>query len=357
MNIIYGLMSFGALFLTLPTAFAQPIQGTSFSHLNWEVYCSNTGTCRAAGYQDDNHQDYPASILLTRKAGAQQALQVDFALSNNDQAFDQNKLKNIHFYINDKDYGVVSIDGSEAPLIGTLNIKQRNGLQQQAKQNAKIVFKNAHYTWQISDAGMTAALLKMDDFQKRIGTVGALVKRGKASESKVLTAQPKLMIRKVKTAEKPYLTLQPQSKPYANLHKILMAAKPSMKDSGDFCEGIYTEKGAQSQAIELYSLSNHKVLATTTCWRGAYNEGYGAWVIDRSLKGKATFVTESASDFGNGEIGSAHKGRGIGDCWAMSVWIWNGQVFVQSLDRWSGMCKGIAAGGVWNLDRIESVVR
>lgn len=88
MNIIHGLMSFGALFLTLPTAFAQPIQGISFSHLNWEVYCSNTGTCRAAGYQDDNHQDYPASILLTRKAGAQQALQVDFALSNNDQAFD-----------------------------------------------------------------------------------------------------------------------------------------------------------------------------------------------------------------------------------------------------------------------------
>ena len=130
MKIIHGLMSFGALFLTLPTTFAQPIQGTSFSHLNWEVYCSNTGTCRAAGYQDDNHQDYPASILLTRKAGAQQALQVDFALSNNDQAFDQNKLKNIHFYINDQDYGVVSIDGSEAPLIGTLNIKQRNGLQQ-----------------------------------------------------------------------------------------------------------------------------------------------------------------------------------------------------------------------------------
>ena len=35
------------------------------------------------------------------------------------------------------------------------------------------------------------------------------------------------------------------------------------------------------------------------CWRGAYNEGYGAWVLDESLTGKG-FVTEHASDFGMG---------------------------------------------------------
>ncbi|MES0382920.1 hypothetical protein AB0862_034220, partial [Acinetobacter baumannii] len=26
-------------------------------------------------------------------------------------------------------------------------------------------------------------------------------------------------------------------------------------------------------------------------------------------------------------------------------------------DMWTGMCKGLAAGGVWELDRIESVVK
>lgn len=68
-------------------------------------------------------------------------------------------------------------------------------------------------------------------------------------------------------------------------------------------------------------------------------------------------MTESASDFDEGDISSSQKGRGIGDCWPMSEWIWDGKTFVQSIDCWSGMCKGVAAGGVWNLDLIESVVR
>ena len=98
-------------------------------------------------------------------------------------------------------------------------------------------------------------------------------------------------------------------------------------------------------------------MATTLCWRAAYNEGYGMWVLDASLKGPATFITETASDFSEGHIYSAQKGRGIGDCWAIAEWVWNGQQFVQTVDRWTGMCKGLAAGGVWDLDQIEAVVK
>ena len=172
-----------------------------------------------------------------------------------------------------------------------------------------------------------------------------------------MVAQPKLMLKKIKTASKPYLVLKPDTKAYKALYVTLMAAQPKLQDGHGFCEGIYTANGVQAQKIELYKLGNQKVLATTLCWRGAYNEGFGAWVIDGSLKGKATFVTESASDFDEGDISSSQKGRGIGDCWSMSEWIWDGKTFVQSIDRWSGMCKGVAAGGVWNLDLIESVVR
>ena len=87
-----------------------------------------------------------------------------------------------------------------------------------------------------------------------------------------------------------------------------MAAKPNQKEDG-FCEGVYggNSDGAEPQKIELYKLTNKKVLATTLCWRGAYNEGYGAWVLDESLNGKATFVTESASDFDSGIISSAQR--------------------------------------------------
>ena len=91
-----------------------------------------------------------------------------------------------------------------------------------------------------------------------------------------------------------------------------MAAKPNPKEDG-FCEGIYggNSDGAEPQKIELYKLTNKKVLATTLCWRGAYNEGYGAWVLDESLNGKAMFVTESASDFDSGIISSAQRDEAL----------------------------------------------
>ncbi|MCH7333304.1 DUF1176 domain-containing protein [Acinetobacter modestus] len=339
------------------TSFAQEIKGISFSHQDWEIYCSNTGTCRAAGYQNEDGKNEPASVLLTRKAGAKQTVSAEFALANFEQeSLPAAKLQNIHFYVNGKDLGQVSVDGTEFPIMGKLSTNQVNGLLQQAKQKTDIVFKNSNVQWQISDAGMTASLLKMDDFQKRVGTVGALIKKGNADESKVLAAQPKLVVKKVKTADKPYLTLQPKTKQYQSLYPLLMAAQPIPKEEG-FCEGIYNGDGTESQPIELYKLSNNKVLAMTLCWRGAYNEGYGAWVLDQSLTGKATFVTEHASDFYEGVIQSAQKGRGIGDCWSSGEWVWDGQKFVHTKDMWTGMCKGLAAGGVWELDKIEAVVK
>lgn len=338
--------------------YAKPTQALSFQHGEWELYCSNTGTCQAAGYQSDDGESLPASILLRRQAGVKQSVQTEFGLgSDYGETLQSNKLKNIHFYINNKDLGRVDVDGDEAPLMGVLNRQQSNALLQQANQSVKIEFKNNTYRWRVSDQGMTAVLLKMDDFQKRVGTKTALVKKGLADESKVLAAQAKIVVKKVKTAEQVYLTIQPDAKQYKALHNKLMAARPKQQDDYDACEGIYKDDAQRPQAIDLYKLTNNKVLATTLCWRGAYNEGYGAWVLDQSLSGKVTYVTEMASDIGSGEIYASQKGRGIGDCWSMNQWIWDGQNFVHTIDRWTGMCKGLAAGGIWSLDKIEAVVQ
>lgn len=339
---------------------AQDIQGMSFSHEDWELYCSNTGTCRAAGYQnDDVSQSEPASILLTRHAGAKQTVKAEFALASfEEEELPVSKVRNIHFFVNGRDLGAVSVDGNELPLMGTLSKLQVNALLEVAAQNVKIEFKNQDLHWQISDKGMTATLLKMDDFQKRINTVSALIKKGRNSEAGVLAAAPKFVVKPVKTANQPYRTLAPTQAHYQALYKTLMSSQPKMEDVAEgFCEGVYTGDGQEPQPIQLYKLSGQKVLATTLCWRAAYNEGYGMWVLDTSLKGPATFITETASDFSEGHIYSGQKGRGIGDCWAIAEWVWNGQQFVQTVDRWTGMCKGLAAGGVWELDKIEAVLK
>lgn len=360
MKFIPTLISSSLLSVMSASVIAQDLKGMSFYHQDWEMYCSNTGTCRAAGYQADSGSEVdPTSLLLTRQAGAKQALKAEFALGSFEHdRLPAQQLQNIHFYVNGRDLGAVRIDGREVPLMGTLSAAQVQALLQVAGKNAKIEFKNQHYHWQISDAGMTATLLKMDDFQRRVGTVGALIKTGQNSEAKVLSAVPPLQVQVVKTANTPYLTLTPKQAKYSSLYQTLITAQPKGDEvSEGFCEGIYQDGEVESQAIEVYKLSGQKVLVSTLCWRAAYNEGYGMWVMDASLKGPATFVTETASDFSEGRIHSAQKGRGIGDCWSIAEWVWNGQRFVQTQDRWTGMCKGLAAGGVWNLDKIEAVVQ
>ena len=111
------------------TSFAQEIKGISFSHQDWEIYCSNTGTCRAAGYHNESSDDYPASILLTRQAGKAQQVTGEFALGDGftEPQIPKNQLKNIHFYVNGKDLGAVLVDGTEFPLMGRLTAAQLQG--------------------------------------------------------------------------------------------------------------------------------------------------------------------------------------------------------------------------------------
>lgn len=102
-------------------------------------------------------------------------------------------------------------------------------------------------------------------------------------------------MKQVKTASKPYLTLQPNNKQYQSVYKSLMAAQPTPKQDG-FCEGVYTSDGVKPQSIELYKLSNKKYWQRL-CAGVEHIRRYGAWVLDESLTGKAIFVTEHASDF------------------------------------------------------------
>jgi hypothetical protein len=88
-------------------------------------------------------------------------------------------------------------------------------------------------------------------------------------------------------------------------------------------------------------------LISTLCWRAAYNEGYGFWVIDSKLAGEPVLVTDSASDYSDGLISLGQRGRGIGDCWASAEWVWDGKAFTQSSESTTGMCRYIRAGGTW----------
>lgn len=340
---------FSSLLFCSP-AMAKPLQGIEFSHHDWELYCSNTGTCQAAGYQESDGEQ-PISILLTRQAGTNQSVQGQVAIGDYEGDREANTLKNIKLYVNGQSYGAIQGDFNKSTALA-LSKAQVNAILQQSKQDAQIVFKNQYEQWQVSSKGMTAVLLKMDDFQKRIGTVGALVKKGPADESKVLAAQPKVVVKKAILPKTEATVLKLGHPDYNKTLKRLLAAIPT-EQSND-CNAEYLDG---QQDIELYPLGPKQQLAMMLCWRGAYNEGLGAWVLDDRQGQKTQFITDQATDFDQGELSGAHKGRGMGDCWVSYQWVWNGQNFIQTEDRWSGMCRMIAAGGVWDLNKIEAVVK
>lgn len=184
-----------------------------------------------------------------------------------------------------------------------------------------------------------------------MGTPGALVRKGAANESGVL---PPLPAPVVDAAAVPAPKGNDVLLPKAGMKALRAALAASVKEED--CDRLVHPEG-EPDDIDLDRLSPTKLLASTVCWRGAYNEGIGYWVIDAAPPFAPQLVTAGASSYADGVISAAQKGRGIGDCWASGEWTWNGSRFVQTDDGTTGMCKSIAAGGAWSLPTLVTEVR
>ncbi|OXL25890.1 DUF1176 domain-containing protein [Psychrobacter sp. DAB_AL32B] len=372
--------------LPLPTmaydAYGTPFEGWGFVKDDWQLVCDNTLTCRAAGYADEglvSEEILSASILLTIVAG-EKLPSAEVVLSSEDYD-EQEKLvsdqlsentDNVELSLNDKSYGMVqfSADGK-----GQLSRAQLQQLLKLANQNTKIQFTSGIYKWQVSDKGLAAVLLKLDEVQGRIGTPLAFISKNNPNRQ---TPKKALKIPIVKkdysylgdaALEAGQQALDPKKLAYfqANISRWvdinserLIGSEDGMGD----CELVNPKSEASINLAE-YSSNNldwdftpvnaNYTLASHLCWRGAYNMGAGFWLIIHAKPSKPQLITTSASDYSDGEISAFHKDRGIGDCWNSRTWVWNGKTFALTEDSSTGMCRGFA-GGAWNLPTYVSEV-
>lgn len=319
-------------------------EGLYFGHQDWELACDNTGTCRAAGYQPESTDSgVPVSVRLTREAGHNSKLIGDAQIAfESDQEFDQ--AKPIHLWINQQDYGELKFANDDA--IARLSAKQVAAIVQGARQQQQIEFKGQNFEQTLSDAGLSAVLLKFDDYQKRSNTPEALLAKGQASTKHVLAKQALPTIYSPKlTAQQE--TIKPNDIRYAALIKKLRASTDQ-----NSCNELWEE---DQQSIKLYHLSNKKQLLEHGCNTSAYNRWLGYWLIDADLQGAASLVTPEGTWFEQGRITESFKGRGVGDCVEVDESTWNGQKFVPSKSWSTGMCKGFP-GGAWELPTLDSKV-
>lgn len=167
-------------------------EGFHFSHHDWELACDNTRTCRAAGYHADE-DELKVSVLLTRAAGAGAPVQGQVMLGQygDDPVMDALPASfTLTLNIDEKRVGSVrmSKDTPHSPLPPHMT----GALLKALAKRSVIEFAHDADRWRLSDHGAAAALLKMDEFQGRIGTPGALLRKGGQSEDTVRPNPPNL---------------------------------------------------------------------------------------------------------------------------------------------------------------------
>lgn len=333
-----------ALLLIAPSVPSAPSEGLSFIHEDWQLACDNTRTCRAAGYQSDD-DELAVSVLLTRFAGPDQPVSGKIMLG---QYFESEAVDALpsEFEI------ALQIDGqaagsatmSKETLLADMSAEQVAALLDALTRDSSIEWIAAGRSWALSDAGSTAVLLKMDEFQGRLGTPGALVRKGTRDESGVL---PALAV--------PVITAAALAEPQAGDDHLLAGQADTLPDAlRATLENAYDcpalgDADTDKPDLQARRLTNSKILVSSPCMRGAYNVTTGYWIVADKHPYEAELITTAGSDYQDGNIYANHKGRGLGDCWSLDRWTWDGQRFVHTGSSTTGMCRGLAPGGAWSL--------
>ncbi len=340
-HVTYALLAISA---TAGAYTRSDLPSTTFSHKDWELACDNTRTCRAAGYSEEN--DGPnATILLTRAAGPSQTIKVELQLADDERhpAPDQ-----LAMSVDGRALGMVRTDPKSSIL--TLTDAQVRALLPALLKDGRIAWTGKGTTWTISTAGANAVLLKMDEFQGRLDTPGALVRKGSKPESTVLPPlpAPEIQAAPVSQDKNPIKLTTAQTRELKGaLRKTVMEGDCEQLDATSETAGV----------LEARPLTKDKLLVSHTCWTAAYNTGDGYWVVNAKPPYAPVLVTTSATGYDDGVITSFQKGRGIADCVATSTWTWDGRAFAQTSDATTGMCRQITAGGAWDLPTLVTRVR
>lgn len=211
-------------------------EGVSFSHKDWELVCDNTRTCRAAN--QGGNSSIRMAMLLARKAGQHTPVIMEFEALQLEEGDDYLKpLNKIETQVGD-----ISVSDFDSYVAKKENLKN---LLRVMPDSEEMLFSAGDRHWTFSLAGLKAVLLKMDEVQRRVGTLGALIAKGTKPEKQVL---PPVSIKTLVVPRIPPTTKQDQK---------LLDTVADFLDST--CEG---EKKSCKESIKIERLSKDKQLVS-----------------------------------------------------------------------------------------------
>ena len=347
---------FAAISTTLFSTASMAHSGVELTSQDWQVACDNTRTCRLAGYQAENNSEFPISVLLTRRAGANASVDGKVKIGGAKESSSKALMKlgnrhRISLFINDKDYGETqpfSATAGSAELTKTQVTALLEALTKSS--NIELVLRNSR--WQLSDKGASAVMLKADEAQGRVGTSSAFLDHASAVKPNSGVLAPKAAPTLRFVAPKSNTAVSDKTKFVMKSSQLVALMKGTIKDIDDDCPSL-----SDKSPWRVSRLSSSKLVAQHDCWTSAYNTGAGIWVINDTKPYNPTLVTTNATDYDKGTITSVQKGRGIGDCLTKMDWIWTGKSFEKSHQSSTGLCRMIEAGGAWQLPTYVTEVK
>ena len=333
------------LLVLCSTAFAADGLGKLHAFRDWVVGCDNTRRCEAQGYGSQGENAPPggrAALIIRREAGPGQPPVLYFTYSSFDEHAEMPAAgRAIRVEVGALRFSMPPITAQQSA--SDVPASRVPALLAAVPKGDVIRLSDGKAQWQVSLDGAAAALLKMDDLQGRVGTPGALVRKGTRPESTVPAATAPV----VKAAPLP-----PTTPADLKLAPAVAAVLPHTdNDCPDFDPAQAT--------LELARLTSTTLLVLQPCWRGAYQTGSRVWQVDDRPPHRArqlplpmpdgstsdTLVSESLGAEGTLSLHEAAKGRGIGDCWATHDWTWSGDRLVL-VSASESDCRLFEAGGL-----------
>lgn len=287
---------------------------------DWTVACDNGRACEARALLPNDAEPEGWLILALMREGSPGAMvRISFA------APDEGGVDPAALYADGRKLPVRIVDGE----LGAEVAEGKDAVIAALRAAARLEARDAkgQPLGAISLAGASAALLYMDDQQKRVGTATALVRRGSKPMSAVPAPPPYPTVVAAALSTKP-----PRRMPKAEWMKLRRDA------CGD-------EDASAGGDRDFYRLDATHSLAyiPTSCLSGAYNHAallrvaaeIGPWrapafdfPVDQAGEGEPAgevFNAGWAADAG--ELSMFMKGRGLGDCGTSERFVWDGRRF------------------------------
>ena len=298
--------------LLLAAAAPQPHALKTFQ--DWTVGCDNGRACHAVALVPEPWPDDALTMSVRRgpEAGAQPVIAFELGSDSNAAAVSADGRRLAARLIGaDGETRVAPADS--AALVAALRSAAR--LQLHGADGKPL--------GTVSLKGASAALLYMDERQRRAGTPTALVRRGTGT---VGPPPPPL----------PVVTALPVSK--ARSIALSPAALQALRKK----HGCTLDEVGGPEDAEVSTLTSGETLLLLACGSGAYNVSYVPFIVRRggraeiapfdhrpgwwAEEGKPILVNASW-DEKLGLLTSFSKGRGLGDCGTDSEYAWDGRAF------------------------------